>query len=199
MKKYELLKSDTILVGDRTLFRIRRISDGELGGYIEKEGNLSHNGDAWVYNNARVYDNAWVYNNARVYDNARIYGNAWVFGNSWISENALVYENARVYDNARIYGNAWVFGDARVYVNARVHDDARLSKPNELVVITNLQYPITATKYHIQIGCRQLTYHRWNKISEEEAIKMGLDPKNLIVFKTLIQALTINSSLNEKE
>lgn len=28
---------------------------GELGGWVEKEGNLSHDGNAWVSGNARVY------------------------------------------------------------------------------------------------------------------------------------------------
>ena len=87
MKKFELTTESITFLG-RTLFRIKALTSfgnvkaGELGGYIEKEGNLSHEGNAWVYDNARVYDNAWVSGNARVsgdawvYDNARVYGNA---------------------------------------------------------------------------------------------------------------------------
>src|SRR5260363_150925 len=47
-----------------------------------KEDCLSHEGEAWVYDNARVFGdarvsgNAWVFGNARVYDNARVSGNA---------------------------------------------------------------------------------------------------------------------------
>ena len=44
------------------------IAKGELGGWIEKESNLS--GNAWVY------DNALVFGNAKVYDNALVFGNA---------------------------------------------------------------------------------------------------------------------------
>ena len=36
------------------LRRIRRISDGEIGGGIEKESNLSQEGECWVYGDARV-------------------------------------------------------------------------------------------------------------------------------------------------
>ena len=36
------------------------VAKGELGGYIEKEKNLSQEGDAWVSGDARVYGNAWV-------------------------------------------------------------------------------------------------------------------------------------------
>ena len=47
-KKYELLKDDAITSFGRTLYRIKATTDfgdvekGELGGYIEKEENLSH-------------------------------------------------------------------------------------------------------------------------------------------------------------
>ena len=48
MKKYELLQDDTIQHFGRTLYRIRAlvaigalVSPGDLGGYIEKEENLS--------------------------------------------------------------------------------------------------------------------------------------------------------------
>lgn len=63
--KYELT-DDTIAVGGRTLRRIRALRDfgqikaGELGGYVESENNLSHDGTAWVSGSALVCDNAWV-------------------------------------------------------------------------------------------------------------------------------------------
>ena len=73
MKKYELLMDQSIKVFDRTLFRIRAlvsfsdVEEGEIGGYVEKEGNLDQSGNAWVYGNARVSGDAWVSGNARVY------------------------------------------------------------------------------------------------------------------------------------
>ncbi len=65
-KKYELLKSDTIKVNNKTLYRVKAlrsfsdIDKGDLGGYIEHEGNLSHEEDAWVFGNAEVSGNAVV-------------------------------------------------------------------------------------------------------------------------------------------
>lgn len=47
MNKYELLQDDKIEVSGHTLYRIRALKDfkgakaGDLGGYIEKEKNLS--------------------------------------------------------------------------------------------------------------------------------------------------------------
>ena len=97
------------------LYRIRALKDfgdvkvGDLGGFIKKESNLSQEGNAWVY------------------DNARVFGNAQVFDNAQVSGDARVYENAQVSVDARVYGNAWVSGDARVYDNARVFGNARVS------------------------------------------------------------------------
>lgn len=79
MKKYELT-DDTITVGGRILHRIKAlksfsdVEEGDLGGYVEKEDNLDHSGEAWVSGNARVYGNAWVYGNARVSGDARVSG-----------------------------------------------------------------------------------------------------------------------------
>ena len=111
MKKFELT-TDRNEESGVTLYRIKALIDfgdvkaGDLGGYAEKEENLSQ------------YGNAWVYGNARIYGNARVYGNALVSG------NACVYGDACVYGNACIYGNAQVHGDACVYGNALVCSNA---------------------------------------------------------------------------
>ena len=67
MKKYKL--TDNKING---LFQIQALIDipeyeikkGDLGGFIESESNLSHNGNAWVSDNALVYGNATVCGNA---------------------------------------------------------------------------------------------------------------------------------------
>ena len=63
MKKYEFTGEVKVECGV-TLHRIRAVVSfgivvkGELGGWIEREDNLSQYGDAWVYGNAKVCDNA---------------------------------------------------------------------------------------------------------------------------------------------
>jgi len=99
---------------------------GDIGGWIEKESNLAHSGDAWVFGNAWVYGNARVRGDARVYGNAKVYGDARVFGNAWVYGNARVHGNARVYGDARVYGNAEVYGDARVYGDACAFGGAKV-------------------------------------------------------------------------
>ena len=104
-KKYELLKDDAITSFGRTLYRIKATTDfgdvkkGELGGYIEKEENLSHLGNAWVSGNARVSGKAIVSDDARVSGKARVSGNARVselgdvvvFKNHWSSGRHFTY------------------------------------------------------------------------------------------------------------
>ena len=139
MKKYKLTPTKK-----EGIFQIEALEDfgdvkkGDLGGWVESEKNLSHEGECWVYGNARVYGNAHVFENAKVYgnahvfENARVYGNAevhgsaWAYGSAWVYGNAKVFENAKVYGNAWVYGSAWVYGNARVYGSAEVYGSARV-------------------------------------------------------------------------
>ena len=65
-EKYELT-DETITTQGRILHRIKalrnfgNVSKGDVGGYIECEDNLSHEGNAWIDENAWVYGNAMVY------------------------------------------------------------------------------------------------------------------------------------------
>ena len=98
MKKYELTTNTKKAYG-RTLFQIRALKDfgnvktGDLGGYIEKEGNLSHAGDAWIYNNALVYGNAKISGSAEIKDNSDyiVFKNWWSSGRyfTWTRSNNM--------------------------------------------------------------------------------------------------------------
>ena len=74
MKKFELTTNSKMHLGKK-LFQIRalisfgNVEEGDLGGFIEKEDNLSQSGDAWVYGNAEVSGNARVSGNAEVSGN----------------------------------------------------------------------------------------------------------------------------------
>ena len=111
MKKFELTTVSKMHLG-RKLFRVKalisfgNVKEGELGGYIEKEDNLSQTSFSWVYGNAMVYGDAEVYDNAVVYGVAEVYDNAKVRG------NAVVRGNAKIYDNAMVRGDAVVCHDA---------------------------------------------------------------------------------------
>ena len=87
---------------------------GDFGGYVEKEGNLDQENDAWVSDNARVSGDAWVSDNAWVSSNAWVSGDALVSRYAWVSGDARVFGNARVSGDAWVSGNAWVSGDADI-------------------------------------------------------------------------------------
>ena len=80
MNKYEMLQDDKIEIEGHALYRIKALKDfgnvkaGDIGGYIEKEENLSQKGICWICGNALVYGNA------------KVYGNAWVCGDAKISK-----------------------------------------------------------------------------------------------------------------
>ena len=141
-RKYELVKDSAYAISAYNsithdvdlinLYRIKALRDfdnvrkGDLGGYIEKEENLSQEGNCWVYNNAKVYGNARVYCNAKIYGNAKIHGNAEVYGNANVYDDAEVYDDANVYDDAEVYYHACVFNCAKVCGIARVHGFAQV-------------------------------------------------------------------------
>ena len=72
MKKFKLTSEFIVDISGVKLFRIKALIEfgnvkaGDLGGYIEKEENLSHMGNAWVSGNAQVSGDARVSGNARV-------------------------------------------------------------------------------------------------------------------------------------
>jgi hypothetical protein len=74
---------------------------GDLGGWIESEGNLSETRDAWVAGEAQVYGAA------RVSDNALVFGSAIVMtrisGNARVGDKAIQTVDLSVENNVRSY------------------------------------------------------------------------------------------------
>ena len=113
MKKYEITNEthprNPKLKRIRALKDFSNIKEGDLGGYIQFEKNLSQKGDCWVSEDAQVSENAKVSEDAKVSGNAEVNGKAWVNG------------------SAKVYGNAWVSGNAEVSENAKVSGCAVVS------------------------------------------------------------------------
>ena len=120
MNKYEITNKVHPLHSH--LRRIRALRDisrygvraGALGGYIQSEKNLAHEGDAWVGDVACVYSNASVSGDALVHGNASVSGDASVSGNAVVAGNASVSGNAIVSGDALVSGTAFVSGHALV-------------------------------------------------------------------------------------
>lgn len=126
-KKYELTDKTVIEKDDNgnehTLYQIKALRDfgnvkaGTLGGYIESENNLSHDGEAWVAAHAKVFENAYIYDNGYAMGGARVYGNAQV------CEDAVVHGESVIKDNAKVFGSAEVNGSAIAKDDMQVNYD----------------------------------------------------------------------------
>jgi hypothetical protein len=137
-KKYEILKDDAHTIGRgfgdaaRKFHQIKALRDithsatgdvtvraGELGGYVENADNLSHNGNAWIYNDgskaigdSRITDNAQIRGASTIEDRVKVSGNADV-NNSTLTEDVQVSDKARV-DNTQLSGEKHVKGEKLV-------------------------------------------------------------------------------------
>ena len=105
--KYKILYDQFIVIaGGTKVYRIKalknfgKVKKGDIGGYVEKEENLSHTGNCWIDKNACVYGNAKVFDNACISDNARIFGSAWIYDTAHVSGNACVSGYMTITENS---------------------------------------------------------------------------------------------------
>ena len=138
-KKYKIRKDLSYTFDGHKLYRVEALKDfgnvkkGSVGGFIEKEDNLSQEGNCWIFLDAKVYGNAKVFGNAIINGFAQVCDNSVVFDNAQVNRYSKIKNNARVYGNARIWGNSIVKDNAQVYANslllenAQVCDNANLS------------------------------------------------------------------------
>ena len=130
INKYKIRKDISKTLGYLTLYRIEALRNfgyvkkGDLGGWIEKEDNLSQSGTCWVYDEAIVFQDAKVSGKAKVCCHAKVSGYAIV------TDNAVVCGNSEIYDYAILQNDVWINDDAHIYGNAR----ANLEKSAEEVL-----------------------------------------------------------------
>lgn len=164
-QKFELTEDRIILDGKR-LRRVRAlrsfgsIQEGEVGGWVEKEENLSDEGWAWISDdamvagNARVQDDAHVCDYAKINGNAIIQGNAYVLNNAVVNCNAVVTENACVRDHAIVSGNARVAGKVDLAGETKVVGDALIREKEDLLVISRLGSRLDTITFYRDISGR---------------------------------------------
>ncbi len=108
MKKYEFTGVSQPWIKGKTLHQIRAVRDfgnvhaGDIGGFIEKEYNLSHQGKAWITRDAKAYGDSKIYGNALITGCALISGDAKVYGNASVGGQSHIFGNAIICDYARI-------------------------------------------------------------------------------------------------
>lgn len=157
-EKFELVKENTKIAynsnGEEiTLYQIRALRDftcpyklnpdgeildqtlvkkGDLGGYVEKEENLSHEGGCWIFEEAEVRDNARVEGNARLVGRSLVRDNAVVKGYSCLAASAYVWGNAVLDGGTKMKGLVSIGGNSRtngyvcIYGECQVRGDSVL-------------------------------------------------------------------------
>ena len=128
IKKYMLLKSDTKIFVHPTakprrlvkLYRILalrdmyihgfgHITEGTIGGYVENESNLSHDGNSWVANLGNVFDHATLLDDALVKGDSAVFGEVTLCGQTVVSDFARVggggeLMDCYIYDKCNVRG-----------------------------------------------------------------------------------------------
>lgn len=87
------------------------VNQGDLGGWVETESNLSAEGNSWVYEGAKVTGNAVVSGDARIVgpmssvtDHAQVSGSSYIEGSVQISGSATVSGSSRITGMAHLAG-----------------------------------------------------------------------------------------------
>ena len=140
-KKYKLT-DEAIEFDGHILHRIQALKDfgnvkkGDIGGWIEKEDNLSQEGNCWIYPaknefelDSRVYEEAKIYGNSIIdRGGSEIRGNAKIYDEAKVSEYNFIVGNAHVYGKATINNRCWIDGNCQIYGNAIVQNDAVITE-----------------------------------------------------------------------
>ena len=117
-KKYEILidEENTIEFKGRILHRIRALKDfgdvkkGDIGGYVQSEHNLSHDGNCWIYDDAKCMDDSRMYNNSTMFDNSIMFDNSRMFDNSMVYDNSIMLDNSEMFGNSILKNNDKLYG-----------------------------------------------------------------------------------------
>ena len=153
---YQIRATKDIRVTERD-GSVTLVKAGTLGGYIEKENNLSQRGNSWVHSvpdkkdivkeiknnistkeekestiikkgySAVVYGNANVRDNAQIKDEARVHGSGVIKGNAIVEGKANIKGKCLVEEYAVIGESATVAGDARINKNAVARGECYIS------------------------------------------------------------------------
>ena len=155
-KKYQILKDDFVKahtfkscisdgemsIVEIKLYRIQALKTftkpggynpvvhvGELGGYVESEDNLSHEGSCWLFDKARVKDGGKVLDDAIVYDKCLVSKNSIVRGGSVVGGHCFITNQSVIIDS-RLEGNVIVNGHSTIHSRAYLYGEIGVDQSN---------------------------------------------------------------------
>lgn len=103
-KKFELLNDTHKFVGNVPVYRIKAlksfsdVTEGDLGGWIHSESNLSQENDCWVYDESTVTGNIEICENATVRGQSKVHGlsNTYIGSFAKIADSNINLETGRI-------------------------------------------------------------------------------------------------------
>ena len=127
-RKYKLIESSRAWLYGRPIYRIQALRDfsdvkkGDLGGFVESEGNLSQEGDCWIYDMAQAIEKSRVEDDACLRDCSKMYGSSLLKDKAQLQGCARMIQYACLADNAvaidtEISGFATITGDVVIRRN----------------------------------------------------------------------------------
>lgn len=102
------------------------VKKGDLGGFVECEYNLSHEGNCWIFDEATVIGNAQVFENALVKGNAHMLENSKAYGESIIRGETILKGHTVINDYCVITKKVCISGNASFHGNIRICGDIKI-------------------------------------------------------------------------
>ena len=176
--KYELTNNTRTFDGV-VLYQIKALRDipvrcvkaGDLGGFIEKESNLSQEGDCWVTKAAKVLESAEVSGHASVRNTSVLRGTGKLKGGSALRGKCLMTISE--------------LSDNMILISENI------TKPIDKASPKNGAYWITwATDTHLHCGCVGHTFKEWEELKDNDIAKM--DDKALVWWKAMKEPMMKN-------
>ena len=195
-KKYKLIKSDI-----KGLYRVKAVRDfgnvkkGDIGGYVQSEDNLSHEGYCWVHGNAIIHDNARIYGNAQISDCAVIDGNARIYGNAQISDCAVIDGNVRIYGDSEIWDYAIIRDNALIYGDSVISGNAFIDGDAEIKTGRHIGYIEEKFKNVLYIQCKASLITVYTDINN--IIKCNIGYQKRMTLTDLINRIKEDGGMNE--
>ena len=158
MKKKYMFTGETMIFQGHTLQRIQYVEGvgfvrkGEVGGWIESESNLSHEGmclildEAKVFGNAKVMEDAFIVGESIVKDNAQVKGNVELYGQVVVGADTIVSENTRI------------IGEAIILFYA-TSEENEVNISGSTIIEGHTKIEATGTIFQSEINCVELSGH----------------------------------------
>lgn len=152
-RKYELIPESGGLFRLRALRNFGEVRKGDLGGLVQSEENLSHEGNCWVHENAKAIEESRVSDHAVLFDHSLAKGQAQVsglgrlYGHSVVEGLAVVEDLAQVYDWCLVTGGSRVSDDA--YLGGAVTLEGMVMVQEAAILIGRMTFETKERNYII--------------------------------------------------